>query len=248
MSKQSLLTSILRIMLIFTVSVILLLAVFIIIFRIAIRGDIVEVPDVIGKSFVDAAQILSKNNLETPKIEGEKYSGSIPKGYIVDQRPTPGSKVKMGRQIKVYLSKGAEAGIAPRLIGKTIPEAEMDLQMRGLELGTIVRVHTDDFPKDDLIIAHTPPPNAAVQKGTKVNLLLSLGPYYVQLTMPDLSGMRLDDATGFLKSRGLKLGGVESQFSPGIDEANIIIGQNPQPSEHIRRGILVNVIVSSVPE
>lgn len=247
-SSESKISSILRVMIIFTLAVIFLLIVFFIILQFTIKGEIVEVPDVIGKSFVDATQILNKNDLATPKIEGEKYSGEIPKGYVVDQRPSPGSKVKKGRQIKVFLSKGAEAGIVPRVIGKTITEAQMDLTARGLEIGLIVRIHSDDFPQEGTIIAHTPPPNAAVQKGTKVNLLVSLGPYYRQLTMPDISGMKLENAIEFLKSRGFKLGTVGKQVSDEVYESNIILEQDPQPGTRVRSGAVVNVIISSIIE
>ncbi len=244
-SSESMISSILRIMIIFTIAVIFLLIAFFIILRFTIKGEVVEVPNVIGKSFVDATQILNKSDLATPKIEGEKYSGEIPKGYVVDQRPSPGSKVKKGRQIKVFLSKGAEAGIVPRVIGKTISEAQIDLNTRGLEIGLIVRIHSDDFPQEGTIIAHTPPPNAAVQKGTRVNLLVSLGPYYRQLTMPDISGMKLDKAVEFLKSRGFKLGTVSKQFSNEVYEADVILEQDPQPGTRVRSATIVNVIVSS---
>ncbi len=244
-SSESMISSILRIMIIFTIATIFLLIAFFIILRFTIKGEVVEVPDVIGKSFVDATQILNKSDLATPKIEGEKYSGEIPKGYVVDQRPSPGSKVKKGRQIKVFLSKGAEAGIVPRVIGKTISEAQIDLNTRGLEVGLIVRIHSDDFPQEGTIIAHTPPPNAAVQKGTRVNLLVSLGPYYRQLTMPDISGMKLDKAVEFLKSRGFKLGTVSKQFSNEVYEADVILEQDPQPGTRVRSATIVNVIVSS---
>ena len=245
-TSESTISSILRVMIIFTVAVIFLLIAFFIILQFTIRGEVVEVPNVIGKSFVDATQILNKSELATPKIEGEKYSGEIPKGYVVEQRPSPGSKVKKGRQIKVFLSKGAEAGIVPRVIGKTITEAQMDFDARGLEVGLIVHIHSDDFPQEGTIIAHTPPPNAAVQKGTKVSLLVSLGPHYKQLTMPDISGMKLEKAVEFLKSRGFKLGTVSRQFSNEVYEADIILEQDPQPGTRIKSGTIVNVIVSSI--
>lgn len=247
-SSGSTISSILRVMIIFTIATIFLLIVFFIILQFTIRGEIVEVPSVIGKSFVDATQILNKHDLSTPRIEGEKYSGEIPKGYVVDQRPRPGSKVKKGRQVKVFLSKGAEAGIVPRIIGKTITSAQIDLNTRGLEIGLIVRIHSDDFPQEGTIIAHTPPPYSAVQKGTRVSLLVSLGPYYRQLTMPDISGMKLNKAIEFLKSRGFRLGTVSKQISDEVYEADVILEQDPQPGARVKSGAIVNVIVSSITE
>jgi len=245
-SRNSLLSSILRVGFIFFVAVLFLLVVFSAIMLITIRGKEVEAPDVVGKSFIEAVQILNKHRLGTPIIEGEKYSGDVPQGYVIEQRPEPGHKVKVGREIKVFVSKGAEAGIVPRIVGQTISEAQIALQALGLEIGSIVRIHSDDFPQEGIIIAHTPPPNAAVQKGTKVNLLLSLGPFLLQLVMPDIRGMKLQDAEELLKSRGLKLGLVEREFSLEVEEADIILEQTPQPNDRIKRGTSVNVIVSSL--
>lgn len=244
-NSSSLLSSILKIMAIFLISLVFIFAVLLISLRISIRGKVVVVPDVTGKSLVEATQILRKAGLGQPRIEGEKYSGTIPKGYIVEQRPSPGSRVKSGRQIKIFLSKGAEAGIVPRLVGKTVIEAEAALSTLGLEVGSIVRVHSDDFPQEGIIIAHTPMENASVEKGTKINLLVSLGPYYSRMTMPDIIGMKLSDAIDFLGSRGIRLGTVERQFSAEVDDRDIILDQTPKPGEQIRQGTIVNVVVSS---
>lgn len=244
-TNPSLLPSILKIMAIFLISLVFIFSVLLIFLRISIKGKTVIVPDVTGKSLVEATQILRKAGLGQPRIEGEKYSGNIPKGYIVEQRPSPGSKVKSGRQVKIFLSKGAEAGIVPRLVGKTVIEAEAALSALGLEVGSIVRVHSDDFPQEGTVIAHTPTQNASVEKGTKINLLVSLGPYYSRTTMPDIIGMKLSDAVDFLKSRGIKLGSVERRPSTEVDERDIILDQTPRPGEQIRQGTVVNVVVSS---
>jgi beta-lactam-binding protein with PASTA domain len=85
-SKNSSLSSVLRTMVIFTVAVVLLLAAFFIILRFFIKGRTVEVPNVVGKSFVEATQILNKSHLGTPIIEGEKYNAGMPENYVVEQR------------------------------------------------------------------------------------------------------------------------------------------------------------------
>jgi len=245
-TKDSLLSSILRVTFIFAAAVVFLLIVFFILMRIAISGNEVAVPNVIGKSLTEASRVLNENRLRSPIIEGYKYSGELPKDYVIEQRPEPGQKVKSGREIKVYLSKGAEAGIVPRVIGKSVLEAQSVLKTSGLEVGYIVRVHSDDFPQEGIVIAHTPAANATVQRGSKVNLLVSLGPYYVLTTVPDLRGMKLQNAAELLKSSGLRLGQVKRQVSLEVKESGIVLEQNPQPNDRVRKGIEVNVVVSSL--
>ena len=245
-SKKSSLGSILRVTLVFTIAFILLLAAFFVITRFAIKGRIVEVPDVIGKSFLEATQILNKSHLGTPVIEGEKYNVSMPEGYVVEQKPKPGNRVKAGREIKVFISKGTEAGIVPNVVGEVIEDAQLSLQALGLEIGTVTKVHSDDFPQEGIIIAHTPPPQAKVQKGTRVNLLISIGRTIVQYTMPNLSGMWLNEAVELIKMRGLRPGLIQKEIDPDVSAPDIVIDQSPQPGYHIKRGATVNIVISSI--
>lgn len=247
-SKDSALSSVLRVMLIFTISVVILISLFFIVLRISIRGRVVEVPNITGKSFLEATQILNKSHLGTPVIEGEKYNVSMPEGYVVEQKPKPGSRVKTGREIKVFISKGTEAGVVPDVLGETVADAEPVLKSLGLEMGTITRIHSEDYPQEGIIMAHTPPPNAKVQKGIKVNLLVSMGRPYVQLTMPDLSGMYIEDVLELIKIRGFRQGLISKEVSPDVNEPGVVLDQSPQPNDHIRKGATVNITISSIGE
>ncbi|MGB9596838.1 MAG: PASTA domain-containing protein, partial [Candidatus Poribacteria bacterium] len=114
-AKNSALSSVLKIMIVFAIAIIFLLLVSFVVMRIVIRGSEVVVPDIVGKSFLEATQILNKSRLGTPIIEGEKYNASFPNGYVVEQKPKPGTRVKRGREIKVFISKGTEAGVVPNI-------------------------------------------------------------------------------------------------------------------------------------
>jgi serine/threonine-protein kinase len=85
-----------------------------------------------------------------------------------------------------------------------------------------------------------------VQKGMKINLLVSMGKASVKLTMPDLSGMYLEDALELIKVRGLRQGLIEREISPDIYEAGIVLDQTPSPNESVRKGQAINITVSSI--
>jgi len=242
-STSSLIPDILKIALIFLIAVILVSVSLYILMLTAIKGDEVEVPNVIGKSFLEAFEILSENNLRIRKMDVRKHSEGLPENYVVEQRPMPGDKVKSGRKISIILSRGAEEGTVPRVVEKFVPEAESLIKSAGLEVGNVVRVHSNDFPQEGVIIAHTPPPNATVQRDSKVNLLVSLGPHSVQLIMPDLRGMELQAVSKLLETKQLKLGLVTRKASS--DKADVVLDQVPQPNERIGTGAAVDVVVSS---
>jgi beta-lactam-binding protein with PASTA domain len=244
-AKRSLLSDILKVAFIFLTAVILLSVASFFLLRFVVKGNEVDAPNVIGKSFVEASKILNERGLPTPRIEGYKYSVALPRDYVVEQRPVPNQKMKAGRAIGVFLSRGAEVGTVPRVIGQPVSEAESILKSRGLEVGSIVKVHSDDFPQEGVIIAHTPPANVTIQRGSKVNLLVSLGVHSVQLMMPDLRGMKLQGAQELLGSSGLKLGRITRETSPVAEKADIVLEQVPQPNDRVERGALVDVVVSS---
>jgi len=248
MARGSLLSDILRVAFIFLAAVIVLLLVFFILMRIVVRGGEVDAPNLVGKSFVEASQILSDQGLPSPKIEGYKHSADLPRDYVVEQRPMPKQKMKAERAIRVFLSRGIEMGTVPRVIGQPVSEAESILKSAGLEVGSIVKIHSDDFPQEGIIIAHTPPANVTVQRGGKVNLLVSLGRYSLELMMPDLRGMKLQSASELLESSGLKLGRIKREASPVAEEADTVLEQTPQPNDPVERGATVDLVVSSFGE
>jgi len=65
----------------------------------------VVVPDVQGKSMIEANTILKNEGLYI-RVEGEDYDPAVPEGFIVRQDIPSGNKVKEGREIKVIVSKG----------------------------------------------------------------------------------------------------------------------------------------------
>lgn len=243
-ARSPLLTELIKVMIIFLVAVVLLSVVFFFIMQFFVRGKMVVVPNVIGKSFKESFDIMNEHKLRIV-IEGNKYSAELPADYVVEQRPLPNEKVKVDRVIKVFLSQGTEAGIVPRVTGQSVSEAESILNSMGMETGSIVKVHSDEFPQQGVIIAQTPWPNAKIQRGSKVNLLVSMGPYSVQLTMPDLGGMRLQDATRLIESMGLKPGLITRKASLTVGEPDIVLEQVPQPNDSIENGITVNLAISS---
>ena len=244
-SSDSLLVDILKVALIFLLAAAMLSVASFSALRVIVRGKEVEVPNVIGREYTDASKILGEHGLNTVKIEGEKYSATLPKGHVIKQDPIPMKKVKLGRTIKVFLSKGTELGQVPRLTGYPVTDVESRLTSAGLEMGAVVKVHSDDFPQEGIIIAHTPPADVIAEWGAKVNLLVSLGPHSVTLMMPDLRNMDLQKALETLKRSGLKQGRITKETSPAIRKADIVLEHSPQADERVERNTAVDIVVSS---
>jgi beta-lactam-binding protein with PASTA domain len=80
----------------------------------ALRGRTVEVPNVVGKSKVEAEKELDKAGLRI-RIIGITDQAQIPAGApISDQTPAPGTTVKTGQQVRVSFNLGAPSPVSIR--------------------------------------------------------------------------------------------------------------------------------------
>ncbi len=61
-------------------------------------------PDLIGKSFEEAADLLGKQQLEM-RVMGEQRHPGVPPGQVIQQSPLPGAMLSHERRVQVILSK-----------------------------------------------------------------------------------------------------------------------------------------------
>lgn len=72
-----------------------------------LHGKVIEVPSVHGKHIDEAAELLRNNNLNFEVID-YKYKKGARENEVVEQLPTPGAKVKKGRNIQLTLNSANE--------------------------------------------------------------------------------------------------------------------------------------------
>ncbi|MGB9716306.1 MAG: PASTA domain-containing protein [Thermodesulfovibrionales bacterium] len=193
-------------------------------FKILSFSRIVEVPDLYGKSPVEASRILRDKGLIL-KIEGEDYDSTVLPGHIIKQDVPAQKKVKEGRGIKVVLSKGPRVQSIPALVNETLSNAEAILIQKGLKIGRVIRVHSDRIEKDR-IIAQTPEPTEKISD--YITLLVSAGPHESIYYCPDFKDMSVDEAKDLIERLNLK---IETTGS-----GDRIRSQKPKPRTYIKTG------------
>jgi beta-lactam-binding protein with PASTA domain len=191
-------------------------------FKILSFSRTVEVPELGGKSLLEANKLLTKNGLYI-KIEGEDYDSTVPAGNILRQDVPAGNKVKERRTIKVILSKGPSIKSIPLLVNETLANAESILLQKGLKLAKIIMVHSDTVEKDR-ILAQKPEPDE--QMSANITVLVSRGPYDIIYYCPDFKGMSLEQANEIIKKLNLQI------QTSGAGE--IIESQKPAPGKQIK--------------
>jgi len=135
----------------------------------------VELPNVLSKTEAEATAILEREGFKVKKVE--ENNNDIVKGTIISQDPAGGSFLARGAEVTIVISLGRENSDIkmPDLTGLTEEEAKAKLSELGLECGTVSEDYDDKVEKGR-VCYQSYTVNANVDKGTKIDIKLSLGP------------------------------------------------------------------------
>jgi len=208
--------------------------------RLAIHGREVAVPKLVGLSVEQAERITSSNGLLL-EAESRFYSNTVPEGHIVSQLPVTGIHVRRGWKMRVAVSLGPQRAVIPDLVGQSPRAAEINVRRRGLDVGEVAMAHIPQAAAD-VVVAQSPPPNAATVTSPKINLLVGVPEQAQAYVMPNLVGRRLAEAAQAIQLAGLKLGTVTAAANGGAPTT--ILKQSPPPGQRVTPGMAVSLEVA----
>ena len=222
--------------------------------RFAIHGREVAVPDLVGKTPVEARRITEDSGLQVD-VERQYYSPSVAEGRILSQVPPSGTQVRRGWQVRVAESLGPQRVEIPNVLGQTERAAEINIRRRGLDVGAVAEIQMPGTPAEQ-ILSQSPPPNASGIASPKISLLVSEAAPPQALVMPSFVGQPLGSVTLTLQDAGLRVGAVNLASQPASaaspapaapppqvlppSPASIIVSQNPAPGQKVMVGTAVS--------
>jgi len=221
--------------------------------RFAIHGREIAMPDLLGKTSVEARRITEENGMQV-EVERQYYSATIPEGRIVSQLPPAGTLVRRGWQVRVAESLGPQRVQIPDVTGQSERAAEFNIRRRGLDVGAISRMPLAGVAPD-LVVSQSPPANASDVSTPKLSLLVAQAPPPAAFVMPNLMGQTLGSVLPELQAAGVHPGVVTlagqtgnpfaapAMVTPQTAAANTIVSQNPSPGQKIVAGAAVNIEV-----
>jgi serine/threonine-protein kinase len=203
-----------------------------------LEADKVEVPRVVGLDSVAADALVTEVGL-TPRVIADEFSTTIPKGHVTRQRPSHGTRMKLGSEVRLIVSRGSDQLTAPELSGLTPAQAKRVLAEAGLVSGPVTSIHSDAHPRDT-IITQDPPAGTTVTRGDPIRLLESLGPLEDIVVVPDLRGREMVVAVNLLKELQLE---TRLSFNESISQGNTVIAQDPAPGAQVKVGGQVQLTI-----
>ena len=207
-----------------------------------------KVPQVIGKSFEDANELLKKEGFEV-EIQDSIYVDTTRPLQVLKQVPESDELVKVNRTVYLTINRSVPPMVEmPNLVGYSYRSAEMALKNSNLRVGDTS--FKADFARNAVLEQHYN--GSVIQVGTKIRmgskiaLVLGDGVGDRQFVVPTLIGMTYGQAKSLLVAHGLGFGAV---IAPAVDDTvnAYIYQQRPERFDdekkfrYIRSGQLMDV-------
>ena len=167
------------------------------------HGSAVTVPDVMALTPENAESALALVGLSMQQQMLRKLN--LPINEVIDQRPPAGALVKPGRSIYVTINTGdTTTVVVPLVVGRSRRDVSGLLGQMGLRLGTVQEDSVrSSFPRD-VVTRQLPGSGTRRPRQTPIQIWYSAGPSAAFVIVPDVSGMRVEDARERLRGAGLR--------------------------------------------
>lgn len=133
-------------------------------------SDSVTVPALGGKSFEQAVELLYQSKLNVGEISYE--DSGFEDGTVLLQTPASGGTAYYGDKVDLVLSTYADKFEMPPLLGLTLEDAEKLLKDKGLILGVVTPMPTEDYP-DGTVCLQSIQAGEGVYAATVVDLCIA---------------------------------------------------------------------------
>ena len=201
----------------------------------------VNVPNVVGQQFVNAAQSLTNDGLT---YKPTYVASPHPEGYVISQTPPGNTKVKSTTVVKLTVSSSQTSVDVPNLLGLTPTAAGASIAQANLTFGTQTQACSQQFTSG-LVSSQSPAAGASVSPGTAVNLTISTGP--CNATVPSVIGDTQSQAQSTLTGDGLQSTVSQVDCTATGGTPGTVEDQTPSPGTVVQTPATVSLSVCSQP-
>jgi len=201
------------------------------------HGQARPVPDFFGLTMEETAKLAKKSRLRYQVIDSV-YTTIVKAGYVAEQNPPAGFKVKKKRRIILTINAfSPEMVKAPNLVGLPYRQAIEMIQSSELEVGErrYIPDLSVDFVIKQLYKGKEIAGGDSIQKGSTIDLVLGKGLSNQRTPVPDLMGPKLEPAKNTILYSSLILGTFiyDNSIITAEDTVNAFVyKQNPEFKEN----------------
>lgn len=200
-------------------------------------------PNVVNQTLNDAEIMIQEKDMLI-QIVDQVESDTIPKGAVLSQNIPYGTEVKGGMVLEVTISGGVGQVYMPDVVGLSKEKAEQELK----DLGLFVKTDTAESEiKKEYICAQQYKYGEAVDKGSEVNLTVSLGKKEYdnskKTEVPNVVGEKWDDARKMASDKRIYIYKSDIKNSDTV-EKDIVMKQSLKAKSKVEEGSDLGVDVS----
>lgn len=135
----------------------------------------VVVPDLKGKTLTEAQALANERHFQLVVV-AKSTRDDVPNNTVFQQKEQPGTRIREGRSIAVWVSLGPDMVVLPNVEQMTLDKAQKELEKAGLAVGAITRKF-DPITPVGVVLEQLPRGDGVERraKGTKIDLTLSKG-------------------------------------------------------------------------
>ena len=203
--------------------------------------NIVVIPDLEGLTIEEANQLSKSEGIELV-VADTIFTNDLNPNIVLEQFPSSGKEVKLGRSIKVKITQFNQKIVVPSLLGKTLRAVEIELDQEGIELDSIYYSFSSKYPKG-IVSWQSPTENDSIRKGFGVRIEVSNGLAPNDLVdVPDFQGIFLNEALKIIQEKGFFEGKIQyvenKKFLP-----NTVLNQSPKEGTKVSQGSKINLVI-----
>ena len=207
------------------------------------RPQEIDLPDeLIGSTLEEAIELLQENNL----VLGETIqqpNDEVEVGLVFRTSPNPGSTVREGASVDLYVSEGEEPYNLSDYVGLNYEEVRAELTELGFSVESETR-NDESIPAGMIIEQDIDPETDVKISETTITFVVSDGRRSIELI--DFEGYTRPGVNDYVSMNGLELT-VTEESSEDI-QAGLVISQSPEAGSTVYAGDTISVIFSTGPE
>jgi beta-lactam-binding protein with PASTA domain/predicted Ser/Thr protein kinase len=215
------------------------------------EGNLVSVPDVVGKQFNAAKRTLEDEGfvVATPpnRVPQDQFPDADPR-EVVAQDPAGDEQATEGSEIALTVVAEPEAVVIPTgLTGKTPEEARAALEALDADLDIQTQEEPSSETDPGFVTRTDPAEGTEVEPGSTVTIFVSTGPEVSTgsgtVKVPDVRCMSVSAAQNRLEKEGLQviISGERLAENPDCPGGNKVADQSPEPGTAVQPGTTVTL-------
>ena len=183
----------------------------------------VVVPQITGKSLVDANTALAPLNLKIGNVTSVLGDPSTV-DQVLSQSPAAGQKAVLGSAVDVQV--GVAIVVVPTVTGKTYDNAVAALHAALLDVGQVSNVNRPGVTTPSEVVDSNPKAGNSLKSHSTVDLVVQ----EQNVPVPNVIGQSYGNAVAALTAANLKVGTVSGYTYPTPYSPNpVVTDQNPKP-------------------